>query len=208
MTSFDYAMNKASIVSIVSQYVHLRRTGREYKGLCPFHKEKTASFAVNEDKGVFYCFGCGESGDAITFVRKVEGLSFKEALSRLGIASDNIPRPPKDTAKRRTAEKLANWMNEQHLKIGALLRELSQEIGIAQQIRDVELVESLTCEWEILSDLHEDLQRPKCAEELLESKDTIEAITALAPVEPLPQFPEWTPKYRDYLAAAVKGELC
>jgi hypothetical protein len=192
-------MIKPSIIEIISQRVELRRAGRQWRGLCPFHGEKTPSFYVDEERG-FYCFGCQAKGDVITFIQKAEGASFREALARLGIQNDYRPKPV-NTRNRCAAAKLANWMNEQHLKIAALLRELSQKIGIAEQIPDMELVEPLNRAWKILSDLYEDLQRPEHVAELLEAKDSIEAITALAPVEPLPDFPEWTHEYEEYLAA-------
>jgi len=192
--------DKPDIVPIAARYTTLKRVGRQLSGLCPLHSEKTPSFTVNPDKQVFYCHGCHQGGDVIAFIQKAEGVSFHKALARLGIQNNHRPKPV-DTYNRRAAAKLANWMNEQHLKVGALLRELSQQIGIAEQIPDTELVESLNREWEILSDLHEDLQRPECAEEFLEAKSSIEAITTLAPVEPLPEFPEWTREYGEYLAA-------
>lgn len=71
------------IVSVISEYVTLRRTGKNYVGLCPFHMEKTPSFTVSPDKQIFYCFGCHASGDVITFVMKKENKSFYEALKTL-----------------------------------------------------------------------------------------------------------------------------
>jgi len=71
------------IVDLVSQYVSLSKTGQNYKGLCPFHAEKTPSFSVNSPKQMFYCFGCGEGGDAFTFLIKKEGLTFVEAVKDL-----------------------------------------------------------------------------------------------------------------------------
>jgi hypothetical protein len=192
--------DKPDIVRIADQYTALKHSGRQLYGLCPLHSEKTPSFTVNPDKQVFYCHGCHEGGDVIAFIQKAEGLSFREALSRLDIQNDYTPKPV-NTRNRRAAAKLANWMNEQYFKLGAILRELSQQIAIAEQIPDTELVESLNREWEILSDLHEDLQRPKYAAELLEAKDSIETITALAPIEPLPDFPKWMHDYEEYLVA-------
>ncbi len=72
----------------------------------------------------------------------------------------------------------------------------------------MDLVDSFECEWEILSVLHDDLQTPDFAAELLQQKASIEAITASAVPEPLPKFPELTKSYRDMLAAAVRGEAC
>jgi len=71
------------LVALVSEHVALKRVGRRFQGLCPFHTEKTPSFSVSPEKGVFYCFGCQKSGDAITFVREVENLDFVEAVERL-----------------------------------------------------------------------------------------------------------------------------
>ncbi len=78
------------IVDYISQYVRLKSTGRDYTGLCPFHKEKSPSFHVNRDKQVYHCFGCGAGGGLMQFVMQIEGLDFVEALKlladRAGIA--------------------------------------------------------------------------------------------------------------------------
>lgn len=74
---------RLDIVDIISDYVELRKSGRHFKGLCPFHSEKTPSFMVNPDKQIFHCFGCGTGGDAITFVMRHENFSFPEALKVL-----------------------------------------------------------------------------------------------------------------------------
>jgi DNA primase len=73
----------ASIIEIASEHIALKRVGRRYTGLCPFHAEKSPSFSVNEEEGLFYCFGCQAKGDVITFVREVEHLDFVEAVERL-----------------------------------------------------------------------------------------------------------------------------
>ena len=71
------------IVDIVSQYVQLKRSGRNYFGLCPFHNEKSPSFSVSPDKQIFHCFGCGVGGNVFTFLMKIEGISFVEAVQTL-----------------------------------------------------------------------------------------------------------------------------
>jgi DNA primase len=71
------------IVALASEHIALKRVGRRFVGLCPFHSEKSPSFSINPEMGVFYCFGCQKSGDAITFVREVEHLDFVEAVERL-----------------------------------------------------------------------------------------------------------------------------
>ncbi len=74
---------KSDIADIVSGYVSLRRSGRNLVGLCPFHGEKTPSFNVNPENGLFYCFGCGVGGDVITFVMKIENLDYMESVKLL-----------------------------------------------------------------------------------------------------------------------------
>jgi DNA primase len=71
------------LVSIVSEYLPLKKTGNNYIGLCPFHNEKTPSFSVSQSKQLFHCFGCGEGGDVISFIMKIENLSFVEAVKFL-----------------------------------------------------------------------------------------------------------------------------
>ena len=71
------------IVEVISQYVHLKRSGRNYFGLCPFHNEKSPSFSVSPDKQIFHCFGCGVGGNVFTFISKIEGIGFKEAIEYL-----------------------------------------------------------------------------------------------------------------------------
>ena len=80
---------RADIVGLVGRYVELKQAGRNWRGLCPFHSEKTPSFNVNPDRQMFHCFGCQEGGDVIAFLMKHSGLSFPEAArslaSELGI---------------------------------------------------------------------------------------------------------------------------
>jgi DNA primase len=71
------------IVDVISRYVHLQKRGRNYVGLCPFHSEKTPSFNVNREKGLYYCFGCGAGGNVFTFLTQYEHISFGEALRQL-----------------------------------------------------------------------------------------------------------------------------
>jgi len=79
----DELHEKVDIVSIISQYVKLKKRGRNYVGLCPFHEEKTPSFVVSPEKQIFHCFGCGASGDVIKFLMKIDGMDFKEAITIL-----------------------------------------------------------------------------------------------------------------------------
>ena len=87
---------QADIVRILGDYIKLRKSGAQnYTGLCPFHREKTGSFSVNAMHGYFYCFGCHEKGDVFTFVMKMEGISFPEAV-RAVAAKCGIPLPKRE----------------------------------------------------------------------------------------------------------------
>jgi DNA primase len=91
----------ADIVEVVSEHTRLRKAGRSWKGLCPFHNERTPSFTVDRDKGLYHCFGCGAGGDVIHFVRQIDRLDFPEAIealaSRFGVAiPKRVSRGPRD----------------------------------------------------------------------------------------------------------------
>ncbi|MBF0563784.1 MAG: DNA primase [Nitrospirae bacterium] len=79
----DEIKDRADIVEVISQYVQLKKAGSTYKGLCPFHAEKTPSFTVNPQKQVFHCFGCGTGGDILAFLMKQERVNFFEAMQLL-----------------------------------------------------------------------------------------------------------------------------
>jgi DNA primase len=75
---------RTDLVRLVQQYVALKKAGRQFSGLCPFHTEKTPSFSVDPAKQVYYCFGCGKGGNAFHFLQEIEGLTFPESVERLG----------------------------------------------------------------------------------------------------------------------------
>lgn len=79
----DEVKQKTDIVSLISEYVDLKKAGRNYRALCPFHSEKTPSFMVSSELQIYKCFGCGESGDVYSFLQKYEGMEFYEALQFL-----------------------------------------------------------------------------------------------------------------------------
>lgn len=93
------------LVALVSEHTQLRKVGSRWSGLCPFHSEKSPSFSVNQAEGLYYCFGCRVSGDAITFLRELEGLDFVEAVERLaakaGIALNYTDRAESATRQKR-----------------------------------------------------------------------------------------------------------
>ena len=79
----DALRERVDIVEVISDYVQLKKAGRLFKGLCPFHSEKTPSFMVDPQKQLYHCFGCGEGGNVYTFLMKKEGLDFREAVEKL-----------------------------------------------------------------------------------------------------------------------------
>ena len=88
----DEIRQNNDIVDVISQYVHLKRSGRNFFGLCPFHNEKSPSFSVSPDKQIFHCFGCGVGGNVYTFLMKIEGINFIEAIQMLAErANINLP---------------------------------------------------------------------------------------------------------------------
>jgi DNA primase len=93
---------RADIVAVIGRHVQLRKSGRNHKGLCPFHQERGPSFNVNPDKGFFYCFGCQKKGDVFTFVMEYEGKSFLEAAEALAqLTGVTIPERTDDPVERR-----------------------------------------------------------------------------------------------------------
>ena len=96
------------IVDVVSQYVTLKRQGTTYFGPCPFHREKTPSFAVTPDKQIYHCFGCGEGGNVIRFIMKVENIGFKEALEFLAERA-KIPLPVDNYEEDKLSQDEIKW---------------------------------------------------------------------------------------------------
>ena len=82
--TIDRIRDSADIVDVVSRHVDLKKRGRNFFGLCPFHTEKTPSFSVAPDKGIYHCFGCGNGGNAVNFIMELEKISFVEAIQQLG----------------------------------------------------------------------------------------------------------------------------
>jgi len=130
---------KVDIVEIVSRYLSLKRVGKNYKALCPFHQEKTPSFTVSPEKQFFYCFGCGASGDVFHFLMRMEGLSFPEAVSRL--AEETGIRLSQFKKQRKGAEKERFYML--YSKAASLFRRFLKE-DIGQKARELALSRGLT----------------------------------------------------------------
>jgi hypothetical protein len=179
-------MNNPSILSVIGDYVHLRRMGREHKGLCPFHAEKTPSFAVNEDKNVFYCFGCGFGGDVFTFIQQIKGVDFKTAARHLGMETY---RPhPEDLRRKDEAKTIVQWAYGTSIRLRNILLEIGNQIHTCKLARkepyaDREFIvwheAALMRQWAILCDLDDDLNNPKTAIELWAQREDIEHLVEM-----------------------------
>jgi DNA primase len=108
--SVEQVKEAADIVEVVSERTELRRVGRRHTGLCPFHDERTPSFSVSADLGLYHCFGCGESGDTLRFVQQAEGLDFRQAVElladRYGVELRREREDPAAEERRRRRERL------------------------------------------------------------------------------------------------------
>lgn len=97
----DELRSRVPLSDIIGKRMKLTRAGREYKGCCPFHKEKTPSFTVNDIKGFYHCFGCGEHGDSIGFLMKHDNLAFMDAIEQLAsLAGMQVPKSTPEEEKR------------------------------------------------------------------------------------------------------------
>ena len=112
---------QADIVRVVGEYVRLKKTGKDFSGLCPFHQEKTPSFTVSPIKQIFYCFGCGKGGDVFNFVMEMERCEFPDALrlvaEKCGIS---IPKPKPSSPAERTQSSVRTTLVEMHREAQAL----------------------------------------------------------------------------------------
>jgi DNA primase catalytic core len=137
----------SDIVALVEGYTRLRKSGSRYVGLCPFHQEKTPSFGVSPDRGTFKCFGCGEGGDAITFVEKHENLDFVGAIEwladRFGVQLEYEETSPEQDRLRKRRERLFQLLDraatfyERHLwesESGAFARDYLAKRGLGEEV--------------------------------------------------------------------------
>ena len=125
----DELRARLSLSDIVGRKVSLkRRSGAEYAGLCPFHNEKSPSFTVNDKKGFYHCFGCGEHGDAVGFVMKTEGLSFPESVEKLA-REVNLPVPRATPAERERVERASTLQQVVELAAQWFQKQLRLPVG-------------------------------------------------------------------------------
>ena len=164
----DDVRDRTNIVEIVKRHVELKRAGQgSWKGLCPFHSEKTPSFHVHEPRQFFHCFGCGEKGDAITFLVKIEQRPFMDVLTDLagaaGVDLDVRPLTPAERHARQEAESerdrmframelAATFFEEQYASpAGAAARAYVEGRGIGQPVRERFRVGYAPAKWDGLS---------------------------------------------------------
>jgi DNA primase len=137
-------LERTDIIAVIGEHVRLQRSGNEYKGLCPFHAEKTPSFYVIPGKNIFHCFGCQKGGDVITFLREIDKLGFTEAVEvlakRAGIALQVEEAPSEEERERRSLlelyERLAgtfHWMLTEKESAGPA-RETLKKRGIPEAL--------------------------------------------------------------------------
>lgn len=140
---FDLVKERVDIVQLVSERVQLRKAGRTYKGLCPFHAEKTPSFTVDPERRTYHCFGCDEKGDVFDWVVKIEGVEKVDALKslaeRAGVQLSTRPKQEDERAKRLlAAHDTAHFYFRQALRspLGAAAAKYLEERGVAQATID------------------------------------------------------------------------
>lgn len=106
MSTVDDVRDRLDIVEVVGEYVALKRAGRIYRGLCPFHDERTPSFVVYPDNGHWRCFGaCATGGNAFDFVMRIENIDFRAALELLARRAGVVLAPPTPAAAKREGER-------------------------------------------------------------------------------------------------------
>src|SRR5262245_57764739 len=198
---------RPDIIEIVSRYTSLRKVGREYIGLAPCHNDRRPSLRVNADKQLWYCDPCATGGDVVRFIQVAEKVSFRDALSVLGINTGPNHQPVITAAQRRAAELAAAWMAEESRKLNLLLGDVLERIELADEIGDSELAESFLRDQSFLRDLYEDLDISRNAADLLSIRPMIEALTEGVEVPEIHfEFFELTPEYRSHLDALARGD--
>ena len=130
----EEVISQNDIVEVVSEYVNLKKSGRNYMGLCPFHREKTPSFCVSMDKQIFKCFGCSEGGNVISFIMKVENIDFWEAVEMLAERA-NI-----DTSRYEVASSYSNKSAQESKDIKDTLFKLNKDVAVFYRNNLMELL--------------------------------------------------------------------
>ena len=142
--TLDEIKDRLDIVDLISEYVNLKKAGQNWKGLCPFHTEKTPSFTVSPAKQIFHCFGCGSGGDIFTFLTRYESLTFPEALkilaTRAGVTIKKFQKGADTTGEKETLLTIhrdALGFFQQYLKKNAKAIEYLKERGITSNAQNL-----------------------------------------------------------------------
>jgi len=142
--TLDEIKDRLDIVDLISEYVNLKKAGQNWKGLCPFHTEKTPSFTVSPAKQIFHCFGCGSGGDIFTFLTRYESLTFPEALkilaTRAGVTIKTFQKGADTTGEKETLLTIhrdALEFFQQYLRKNAKAIEYLKERGISSNAQNL-----------------------------------------------------------------------
>jgi len=134
--TLQHILSATDIVDLVGRYVKLRRVGTNYRGLCPFHQEKTPSFYVNPQRGSYHCFGCGVGGSAIRFIMEHEGLQFMETVKRLADAAGIRIQEEEFDAEADKAARIRKALLKVHAEIAEWYHTLLMKDPVAEPARD------------------------------------------------------------------------
>lgn len=150
---------RLNLADVIGEYVPLKRLGGHWKGLCPFHQEKTPSFVVSPDKGIWHCFGCGEGGDIFSFVQRVEGLDFRGSLKllaeRAGVELPERSAPAVGDTRGRLFELLAlaaKFYHEilMHQSAGSKAKEYLHQRGVTDKTMEEFLIGYAPPQWDVV----------------------------------------------------------
>jgi DNA primase len=151
--TIDRVRDAVDMVHLVSEKTDLRRVGTRWTGLCPFHDERTPSFSVNAEEKLYYCFGCGEGGDAFKFVQQTEGLEFHEAVEllaeRSGVQAEREEDDPRAEQRRRRRERLLALLDRAAKFYAAYLREAGEASAAREYLSSRGLSDEVLAEFRV-----------------------------------------------------------
>jgi DNA primase len=151
--TIDRVRDAVDMVHLVSEKTDLRRVGTRWTGLCPFHDERTPSFSVNGEEKLYYCFGCGEGGDAFKFVQQTEGLDFQESVElladRFGVQVEREDDDPRAEQRRRRRERLLALLERATRFYATYLREAAEARPAREYLASRGLSEEVIAEFRV-----------------------------------------------------------
>jgi hypothetical protein len=202
-------MDKPDLIEVVSRYIELRKSGREYIGLALCHPDHHPSGRYNQEKQKWFCDPCGRGGDVIDFVMLAEGLTFPQALRALGIDTEgeHKPRPALTNSRKASAELAAAWVRDQREKLNSLIAESFAQRDLADEIDDSELAEIFDREIILLRAFYDALRHPRGVADLLAFRTPIEQITVEAEIIHTPPPQLFPPLTAEYLARLNENRL-